>query len=138
MPILADRFNALFRYRWDRIVEFLKLHYLPSKRSEPYWLAQRDPAHVPPRLAGLMELWRDQPPSAWDFPQAHEIFPAESHAYVLYGMGFAAPAYAKDSAEAQARLDEVAYRARALAAALPTNRALLPHADAQPVLESLS
>ena len=134
MPIHAARFNALFRYRWDRIVEFLKLHYLPSQRQEPYWLAQRDPAHVPPRLAALMELWRDQPPSAWDFPQAHEIFPAESHAYVLYGMGFAPPPYAGDIAEAKARLDEVAYRARALASALPTNRALLPQAHAQPVL----
>jgi tryptophan 7-halogenase len=137
MPIHAERFNALFRYRWDRIVEFLKLHYLPSQRREPYWLAQRDPANVPPRLAALMELWRDQPPSAWDFPQAHEIFPAESHAYVLYGMGFALPPYAGDSTEAHARLDEVAYRARALASALPTNRALLPLLRPEPVLESL-
>lgn len=138
MTIHADRFNALFRYRWDRIVEFLKLHYLPSKRREPYWLAQRDPAHVPPRLMALMALWRDQPPSEWDFPQAHEIFPAESHAYVLYGMGFAPPPFSGDSAEAQARLDEVAHRSRALASALPTNRSLLQHASVEPVLESLS
>jgi hypothetical protein len=138
MPIHAERFNALFRYRWDRIVEFLKLHYLPSRRREPYWQAQRDPAHVPPRLATLMELWRDQPPSAWDFPQTQEIFPAESHAYVLYGMGFAPPPFSGGSAEAQARLDAVALRARALAAALPTNRSLLSQPRVAPVLESLS
>lgn len=141
LPIHAERFNALFRYRWDRIIEFLKLHYLPSRRSEPYWLAQRDPAHVPPRLAALMELWRDQPPSDWDFPQAHEIFPAESHAYVLYGMGFSPPPFAGANAgniaEARQRLDEVAHRSRALASALPTNRALLPQACVEPVLESL-
>ncbi len=138
MPFHAERFNALFRYRWDRIVEFLKLHYLPSRRSEPYWLAQRDPANVPPRLAALMQLWRDQPPSAWDFPQVEEIFPAESHAYVLYGMGFPTPPFSGDCSAAQARLDEVAYRSRALAAALPTNRALLPQPRPAPVLESLS
>src|SRR3546814_20617498 len=28
MPIHADRFNELFRYRWDRIVAFLQLHYI--------------------------------------------------------------------------------------------------------------
>lgn len=142
LPIHAERFNALFRYRWDRIIEFLKLHYLPSQRTEPYWQAQRDPAHVPPRLAALMELWRDQPPSEWDFPQAHEIFPAESHAYVLYGMGFAPPLFAAadagSNAEAQQRLDEVAHRSRALASALPTNRALLPQACVEPVLENQS
>ena len=137
MPIHAERFNALFRYRWDRIVEFLKLHYLPSQRSEPYWQAQRDPAHVPPRLNALMALWRDQPPSAWDFPQADEIFPAESHAYVLYGMGFALPPFAGDCSAAQARLDEVAYRSRALASALPTNRAILAEHAADLVLERL-
>ena len=138
MPIHAERFNALFRYRWDRIVEFLKLHYLPSLRSEPYWQAQRDPAHVPPRLAALTALWRDQPPSAWDFPQVEEIFPAESHAYVLYGMGFAPPPFAGDCSSAHARLDEVAYRTRALASALPTNRAILAQHAADPVLERIS
>jgi hypothetical protein len=136
MPFHAERFNALFRYRWDRIVEFLKLHYLPSQRSEPYWQAQRDPATVPPRLAALMALWRDQPPSAWDFPQVDEIFPAESHAYVLYGMGWAPPPFEGDCTAAQARLQEVTYRARALAAALPTNRALLPDAARVAILES--
>ncbi len=142
LPIHAERFNALFRYRWDRIIEFIKLHYLPSQRIEPYWQAQRDPAHVPPRLAGLMQLWRDQPPTDWDFLQAQEIFPAESYAYVLYGMGFAPPPFANTGAsldaEARQRLDEVAHRARALASALPTNRALLPQASVEPALESQS
>ncbi|WP_353217568.1 tryptophan halogenase family protein [Sandarakinorhabdus sp.] len=126
MAVQADRFNALFSYRWDRIVEFLKLHYLPSRRTEAYWLAQRDPAQVPPRLRALLDVWRDQPPSQWDFPQAAEIFPAESHAYVLYGMGFAPPAFAGDLAPTQARLDDLARRTRALVAALPANRTLFP------------
>lgn len=125
MAIHAERFNALFRYRWDRIVEFLKLHYLLSRRDEPYWRAHRDPAHVPPRLAELMTLWRDQPPSAWDFPQVDEIFSAESHQYILYGMGHPTPAGWPASDRAAAALAETRQRARALAAALPPNRAYL-------------
>ena len=122
MPIHADRFNTLFRYRWDRIVEFLKLHYVLSRRPEPYWLAQRDPASVPPRLAAMLALWRDQPPSAWDFPQVDEIFSAASHQYILYGMGYPVPPGSAASDRALAALAEQRQRARSLASALPTNR----------------
>lgn len=123
MAFLAERFNALFHYRWERIVEFLKLHYLLSQRSEPYWQAHRDPATVPPRLAALLDLWRDQPPSVWDFPQIDEVFPAASQQFVLYGMGFAPPAGLAIGPETQARLAEVAHKARVLTSSLPSNRA---------------
>lgn len=125
MPVLAERFNALFRYRWDRIIDFLKLHYLLSQRTEPYWLAQRDAATVPERLAGLVELWRDQPPSAWDFPQVDEVFSAASHAYVLYGMGFAPPSSPLRNAQSARAIDDVGQRARGLIAALPSHRGYL-------------
>jgi hypothetical protein len=134
MPIHADRFNELFRYRWDRIVEFLKLHYALSRREEPYWLAQRDPSHVPPRLAEMLQLWRDQPPSAWDFPRVDEIFSAESHQYILYGMGHPVPTDLPSGERAAALLAENRQRARSLAAALPAHRdyldALRPDANA--------
>jgi len=134
MPIHASRFNELFRYRWDRIVEFLKLHYVLGRRDEPYWLAQREAASIPPRLAEMLRLWRDQPPSAWDFPRVDEIFSAESHQYILYGMGHPVPAGLPVSERAGALLAENGQRARALAAALPRNRdyldALRPDAGA--------
>ncbi len=127
MDIHARRFNDLFRYRWDRIVEFLKLHYVLSRREEPYWRAHRDPASIPPRLADLLRLWEHQPPSRADLPATDEVFPAASYQYVLYGMGFPAPA---DGAIRITRgiaksLGQVEQRARALAASLPTNRAYL-------------
>lgn len=123
MDFHAARFNALFRYRWDRVVEFLKLHYILSQRLEPYWLAQRQPDSIPSRLAELIALWRDQAPSQWDFPQVDEIFPAASHQYVLYGMGTPPPP--SRLAGRGDVLNDVRRRARALAAALPTNRAYL-------------
>lgn len=126
MDILADRFDALFRYRWERIVEFLKLHYLLSRRAEPYWVAQRAAAAVPDRLAENLRLWRDHPPCARDFPHSDEVFPAASYQYVLYGMGFPAPeTLAAPTASALARLADVGQRARAMASALPGNRIYL-------------
>ena len=129
MPIHAARFNALFRYRWDRIVEFLKLHYVLSVRDEPYWRDHRDPASIPPRLADLLALWRHQPPSRADLPAAEEVFPAASYLYVLYGMGFSPPPDGALRSDARdgvaAALRQVEQRGRTLAASLPTNRAYL-------------
>ena len=125
MELLARRFNDRFRTRWDRIVEFLKLHYVLSRRTEPYWRDHRDPASVPPRLAELLQLWRDRPPSSADFPLADEVFPAASHQYVLYGMGFPPPTRGPIRAGPTVSLAPVEQRARALASSLPTNRAAL-------------
>jgi hypothetical protein len=108
------------------VIEFLKLHYLLSSRDEPYWRTQRDPATVPPRLAELVELWRDQPPSRYDLPLADEIFPAASYQYVWYGMGGAVPSHLPPPTPAMsAQFDQVRQRTRSLLSALPSNRALL-------------
>jgi len=129
MDVQARRFNTLFRYRWDRIVEFLKLHYILSHREEPYWRAHREAASIPARLADLLEVWKHQPPSTFDFPQVDEVFPAASYQYVLYGMGFAPPApgsmKTSDGAMAEQAVKQATARARGLAAGLPTNRAYL-------------
>src|SRR5678815_58030 len=37
MDIVARRFNDFFTYRWERVIDFLKLHYLLSRRTDtPY------------------------------------------------------------------------------------------------------
>lgn len=135
MPLHARRFNALFRYRWDRIVEFLKLHYVPSEREEPYWRDHRAVSSIPDRLTELMALWREQPPSPHDFAAADEIFPAASHQYVLYGMGARLPERGAmrvaDRAGVAQRIEQAARRARTLAASLPGNRAYLDALNAQ-------
>jgi len=126
MDVHAARFNELFRTRWDRVVDFLKLHYLLSRRDEPYWRAQRDPTTVPPRLAELVELWRDQPPSRYDLPLTDEIFPAASYQYVWYGMGGAVPPHLPPPTPAmRTQLDQLRQRTRSLLSVLPSNRALL-------------
>lgn len=133
MAPLSRRFNDLFRQRWDRIVEFLKLHYVLSKRNEPYWLAQRDPATIPERLAESLDLWRHLPPSPRDFPDFEEIFPAASQQYVLYGMGFPLPArLPQPNGQALARIAEVRDRARTMQAGLPENRSYFAALAASP------
>lgn len=130
MASTAARFNSRFAYRWARIVDFLKLHYVLSKRMEPFWSDHRDEVTWPKRLRELMQRWKDMPPSREDFVQSQEIFPAASYAYVLYGMGFPVPdrphLRRKDSPErAQRRLSEIAARTEKMLSGLPGNRDLL-------------
>ena len=89
MEATAKRFNERFQYRWDRIIDFLKLHYVLSKRTDSdYWYDHRDASSIPEHLQELLERWRYQAPSRLDFIQADEVFPAASYQYVLYGMDF--------------------------------------------------
>lgn len=89
MPIIAKRFNQVQTYRWDRIVDFLKLHYVLSKRTDSdFWIDNRADSTVPDSLKELLTLWRYQSPSSQDFPLKEEVFPVASYQYVLYGMGF--------------------------------------------------
>lgn len=88
MAITAKRFNQRFNYRWERIIEFLKLHYVLSERTSDYWQAHRQIESIPERLTELLALWQYQAPSYNDFTEIEEVFPAASYQYVLYGMGF--------------------------------------------------
>jgi hypothetical protein len=127
MDLHARRFNEQASYRWDRIVDFLKLYYVLSKRSDPYWRDNRDPSSISPRLRDLLELWQDQPPSDFDLPATDEVFPAASYQYVLYGMGANPPQPGPIATPGKERAAEtmlqVQERARALVSVLPTNRA---------------
>ncbi|EWH07015.1 tryptophan halogenase [Pseudoalteromonas lipolytica SCSIO 04301] len=89
MTLLSARFNERFNYRWQKVIEFLKLHYVLSKRNDsPYWLDNRQTNTIPTALQKLLELWCYQPPSRFDLIENEEVFPSASYQYVLYGMGF--------------------------------------------------
>jgi tryptophan 7-halogenase len=90
MDVIAARFNSTTHYRWGRIIDFLKLHYVLTKREDTaFWRDNRLPETVPERLQNLLLLWRHQSPWFHDeFDRIEEVFPAASYQYVLYGMGF--------------------------------------------------
>ncbi len=88
MDITAKRFNDKFSYRWQRIIEFLKLHYVLSSRQETYWQDNRCENNIPEHLNELITLWKYQTPYSYDTHHTEELFPAASFQYILYGMGF--------------------------------------------------
>ncbi len=131
MEVVAARYNEITQYRWDRVIEFLKLHYVLSERNDTaFWRDNRDPASIPQRLTDQLELWRYNSPSELDFSSSHEMFPAASYQYVLFGMGFkmdpGLQAHAlRDPLAAQQAFERNAMLKRQLATKLPTTRDLL-------------
>jgi flavin-dependent dehydrogenase len=84
----ARRFNQLMTARYDNIVDFLKLHYCLSNRTEAFWRDNADPASISDRLQDLLDQWRYRPPSRFDFILDLESFAFFNYQYILYGMGF--------------------------------------------------
>jgi len=89
MCLVAKRFNSAFNYRWERIIEFLRLHYVLTERCDTeYWRDMSSPDAMPEQLREQLLLWAQRPPYYNDLIQVEEIFPSASYQYVLYGMGF--------------------------------------------------
>lgn len=131
MDIVSRRFNDAFTYRWERVIDFLKLHYVLSKRTDSaFWNDNRLPESIPARLSDLLTLWRHRPPSRYDFFRIEEVFPSASYQYVLYGMGLRTEPGTKrpDTAEvADGYFREAASLTGKMLAALPSNRELIGH-----------
>ena len=133
MDIAARRFNDSFTYRWERVIDFLKMHYALTRRTDtPFWRDNHRAESIPERLGEQLALWRYQPPSRYDFFRVEEVFPSASWQYVLYGMGFrpgpgAMTRRSDDADRADGYFREAAALTGKMLAALPSNRELLGH-----------
>jgi tryptophan halogenase len=131
MDVIAGRFNSTTHYRWGRIIDFLKLHYVLTKRADSaFWRDNLLPETVPERLQSLLLLWRYQSPWFHDeFDRIEEVFPAASYQYVLYGMGFRTEVdpegLSGDAGAAVRAMRENMVQTERLRAGLPRHRDLL-------------
>lgn len=123
----AAQFNQHVRYAWDKVIDFIKLHYCLSDRDDTaFWRDNRHQATIPQSLQQKLAHWQYQLPSQYDFPSRFEIFHLDNYLYVLYGMGFHT-----DVSAMQHRLQHVDKAAQFVAGneqyLLQARQALLPH-----------
>ena len=133
MDVVARRYNRKFERHWNQIMEFLKLHYVLTERSDtPYWRDNRAPSSIPEPLREQLLLWRYRSPWHQDAGAVDDLFPTASYQYVLYGMGFktmpkltTSLRQARHDRQASELFRQNAARAAQLREALPGNRELL-------------
>lgn len=89
MEAAARHFNEMMVARYDRIIDFIKMHYcLSQRRDSSFWIDNADPASIPQTLQDKLEKWKRRPPHRLDFISDLEMFMTSSWQYVLYGMEF--------------------------------------------------
>ena len=87
--MIAARVRAGTRFAWERVIDFIKLHYCISDRDDSdFWRDNRDPAGIPDSLQENLALWRHQAPGEYDFSSKLEVFNLDNYLYVLYGMDY--------------------------------------------------
>jgi tryptophan halogenase len=89
MERAARHFNEMVVARYDRIIDFIKMHYcLSQRRDSQFWIDNADAAGIPQTLQDKLAQWRLRPPHRLDFVSDLEMFQTSSWQYVLYGMEF--------------------------------------------------
>ncbi|WP_049628973.1 tryptophan halogenase family protein [Cellvibrio sp. pealriver] len=89
LPYVEEKYNKTFRLRWDKSVDFVKLHYCISRRRDTqYWIDNCDEKSIPATLLAKLNHWRSHIPSKYDFDYAYEPFVLDSYLFVLYGMQY--------------------------------------------------
>ena len=133
MTVQADRYNREFTARWEHIVEFLKLHYLLSKREDSdYWRDHRRLETIPTALQEKLMLWQTEIPWHGEDQRTDELFPSASYQYVLMGMGFKThrsqlprKRLGQQRSQSQQLFQDVQQQAQRMSQHLPSNRRLL-------------
>lgn len=133
MDILAKRFNQTLTHHWQRIVDFLKLHYVMSQRRDSeYWCDNQLENTIPETLQELLELWKTQSPWVHDEVLRTEMFPSASYQYIYYGMkggSNTAMPIKRPEAEAQARKKAEALFGENIQRTRQLTKVLLPHRE---------
>jgi tryptophan halogenase len=131
LEIAAKQYNQIMRRRYERALDFIKLHYcLSERRDSRFWLDNVDSASIPESLQELLRMWEQRPPGSIDFDQNEDLFEESSWQYVLYGMGSKTDLRPRAGSlryndEARAAFAEIRRQADLACRTLPTNRELI-------------
>jgi flavin-dependent dehydrogenase len=131
----ARQFNHIMRRRYERTLDFIKLHYsISQRRDSDFWRDNVDPSTSRDSLHELLDRWRFRPPNEMDIDTNIDIFTEPSWQYVLYGMGWKTDLSAKAGVyryhdDARAAFADVQRQADYAIRTLPSNRELVQYAQ---------
>ena len=86
---LSGYCNRAVSYTWQRVIDFIQLHYkLSDRRDSAFWRDVTEKTPLSSELSDHLEKWKLQPPQKSDFFSRFELFDVDNYLYVLYGMKF--------------------------------------------------
>lgn len=128
-PPVRDNFNRLSSIEWERIRDFLVLHYTANGRiGEPFWDHCRA-IQLPDKLAAKIEMFKA---SGRVLREDGELFTEEAFTQVMIGQGIVPGSWhpladIADDDELSAYLDTIASAYAARAAQLPSHAEFVDH-----------
>jgi hypothetical protein len=131
LEIAAKQYNHIMLRRYERALDFIKLHYcISERRDSKFWRDNVDAASIPDSLLELLRMWRYRPPDSIDIDPNVDIFAEASWQYVLYGMGYQTDLRPRAGVlrfydEAREAFAQIRRQAEFACQTLPTNRELL-------------
>jgi|SRR5690554_1086961 len=89
MESRSQQINRRVEYIWERVIDFVQLHYLISDRKDSeFWRDCTEATKVSDLMKERLSLWRNFVPTYYDFSADIEFFQRESFLAVLYGMDY--------------------------------------------------
>lgn len=89
MEALVPHYNKVVTYVWERVVDFIKLHYCISDRTDsPFWLDNKREETFSNELKERLAKFKISHPKKSDFFSKFDLFDDNNFLYVLYGMEF--------------------------------------------------
>ncbi|KQN25004.1 tryptophan halogenase [Sphingomonas sp. Leaf33] len=82
-PALRDEYNRQAVFEYERVRDFILLHYVANRRDEPFWRERRETA-LPDTLRAKLDLWKAAAQITRD---REELFTEVGWLQVLIGQG---------------------------------------------------
>jgi flavin-dependent dehydrogenase len=132
----ARQFNRHMAMRYEHVIDFIKLHYCISERTDSaFWRDNCDPGSISDGLKDKLDIWKGRAPNFTDIDLGHDIFTEQNWQYVLYGMGWKTDLSARRGAlryfdEAKAQFAEIRRQGENALSLLPRHRDLVEQVSA--------
>jgi tryptophan halogenase len=89
IPVYEKSCNDISALIWERIFDFIQLHYcISDRRDTQFWCDVTEQVALSELLSERLSLWQYAIPQRTDFASTFDFFHTESYLSVLYGMDF--------------------------------------------------
>lgn len=88
-PLYAKSCNEIVSLIWERIFDFIQLHYcISDRRDTNFWCDVTERVKLSDLLTERLNFWKYSIPQRTDFASTFDFFHTESYLSVLYGMNY--------------------------------------------------